>query len=95
MGNITILLKSDELDKQYREDVKNLPNDFDHVQFLDMDYLARQVVNEALERGKLHYMYDNNYFLFGIEQAGIWDAKFALSRDRYACVDCTAVAELL
>lgn len=95
MGNITILLKSDEKNEQYREDVKNLQNDYSHVTFLDMDYLARQVVNEAVESGELHWMYNNNYFIFGIEQAGIWDTKFALSRDRYACKDCTAVAELL
>jgi hypothetical protein len=95
MGNITIVFRSDELDEQYREDVKNLRNDFNHVQFLDMDYLVRQVVNEALESGKLHPMYDNNYFLYAIEQVGIWNSKFVLSRDRYACVDCTGVAELL
>lgn len=93
MGNITILLQSDEQNVDYRQNIMNLQNDFDHVNILDMDFLAKEVVKEAVADGTLHSRFDNNYHIF---QVGSWveGVKFTLTRRRMVCKDCTPLAEL-
>jgi hypothetical protein len=91
-GNITILLQSDERNTDYRQNITNLQNDFDHVNILDMDYMAKQVVQEAVADGNLHSMFDNNYHIFLV---GSWveGVEFTLTRRRMVCEDCTPLAE--
>jgi len=93
-GNITILLQSDEENIEYRQNIINLQNDFEHVKILDMDYLAKEVIKEAVASGDLHWMFNNNYYIFKV---GSWvkGVKFTLARRRMDCNDCNTLVNVL
>jgi len=64
------------------------------VKILDMDYLAKEVIKEAVASGDLHWMFNNNYYIFKV---GSWvkGVKFTLARRRMDCNDCNTLVNVL
>jgi hypothetical protein len=93
--NITILLGSDETDESYRQNVISLSEDYSHVQILDADKIASDVLRDSIQRGVIDKKFDNNYHIFDLQN---WVLKypfasFLFSKRRQ--IDCSSCAPLL
>merc|ERR1711957_595497 len=97
MGNITLLMMSDEKDETYRTNIINLAIDYSHVRILDTDNLINKTINEAVQELKLPAKLQNNFFVFEIEQQvlmikdGI--VQFELERRRKNCRNYIPIEE--
>ncbi len=99
-GNLTLLMTSDEEDDHYRQSIKTLASDFEHVTILDVDEMIWETVDEAVGRGELSKDHHNNYFVYEIgNMLRTWKTdglvKFYLVRRRSMCTDCIPVEERL
>lgn len=95
-GHLTLLLESDEQDDTYRQTILDLANDYENVTMLDVDKITSEVIKEAVEVGKLHSRFDNNYFEYDIENHMQGLFKFHLNRRRaFQCADCNPVVNML
>ena len=99
IGNITLLLMSDEQEEPYRRAIQDLADDYDYVTIVDIDRLIWQMLDEAIANGELglHEYHRNNYFVFEIGSVlRTWRSteglvKFQLVRRRTICADCISV----
>ncbi len=95
-GNITLLMTSDEEDEFYRQSIKNLAVDYEHVTILDVDEMIWGIVDEAVGNGDLSSKHQNNYFVYEIgNMLRTWKTdglvKFYLVRRRSMCTECIPV----
>ena len=100
IGNITLLMTSDEENKWYRKEILGLADAYDHVNILDVDDLIWQIANQAMMDGVIHDYHLNNYFVYEIgDMFRTWSTdgliKFYLVRRRSICTDCIDVERRL
>mmetsp|Transcript_226 Transcript_226/g.360 ORF Transcript_226/g.360 Transcript_226/m.360 type:complete len:479 (-) Transcript_226:1591-3027(-) len=97
--NITLLLTSDEVDKQYRHDIMDLMKDYPHVSILDVDKIVTHVVREAADHGIISKALVNNYYTYEVENI-LRDkdstfVRFHLMRRRNRCRNCVKLVNEL
>jgi hypothetical protein len=97
--NITMLLTTDEDDIKYRQAIIELIKEYPHVSILDADEIVRKVVKEAADNGIISQAFQNNYYIFEIENIlRDWDYsffKFHLVRRRSTCKNCIKLFRVL
>merc|ERR1711862_571258 len=92
MGNITLVMISDERDGDYRAEVLGLFNDLSHVSMLDGDAIADRIVANGAKTNLIAKEMVNNFVTFAVEailrdsSSGL--ADFSLTRRRSSCQDC-------
>jgi hypothetical protein len=99
LGNITLLLGTDEQDPKYLGALQlMLEEGFPHVRLLNLNRLAWAYVRDSVERGVIPKRFLNNFYVFRLEDRlrRHPNIAFRLSQRRtMACNDCDSVMELL
>jgi hypothetical protein len=96
LGNITLLLGTDEQDANYLRDLQQLFTiEFPHVRLvMNLNDLAWRYVREAVERGILPKRFLNNYYIFRLEDRIRRHPTIAVrlsQRRNIACNNCDPV----
>uniref|UniRef100_A0A7S1Z432 O-fucosyltransferase family protein n=1 Tax=Ditylum brightwellii TaxID=49249 RepID=A0A7S1Z432_9STRA len=97
IGNITLLMKSDEVDKRYRQEIVGLADTYGHVNILDLDGLIWKIVHQAGADGDINDYHVNNYFVYAIgNMFRTRLIQFYLERrKKNYCLDCIPVENQL
>eukprot|EP00957_Ditylum_brightwellii_P052658 3992379-Ditylum_brightwellii.AAC.1 len=66
IGNITLLMKSDEVDKHYHQEIVGLADMYGYVDILDLDDLVWKIIHQAVADGDINDYHVNNYFVHEI-----------------------------
>jgi hypothetical protein len=97
LGNITILISSDETDSKYIQTVADLLQEGrPHVQARSLDELAWKHTRQYVGRSRRRKRLLNNFVVFSVLNIIRWKhAAFTIEQRRwFACPDCEKLVEL-
>ena len=60
LGNLTLLMTTDENDDKYRQDVLALSKNYNHDKIVDLDKITQEVIDAAITSGQVRKKLQNN-----------------------------------
>jgi hypothetical protein len=99
LGNITLLLSTDELDTSYIQEIISLTHEnpsLSNVQIRWLDEIIRKRIEMAVEKDQRRKRFQNNYFVYAVSKEVRKRAAFFMEQRRNInCPDCLPIQGLI